>query len=113
METAGKMDWKHYIVETFFATWEKSTPVDLSDYAFLIQHHFDVPTIASNIEKQISESAGHETMERFHKIRLQKMIHLFIDSLLNISDDGKHITNNNVERAKLLLQEGEDCIYEC
>lgn len=107
------MDWKHYIIETFFDTWEKSTPVDLSDYAFLIQHHFDVLSIEKNISKQISEAAEQETMERFHKIRLQKLIHLFIEALLNISDDGKQITNNNVERAKLLLKDGEDCIYDC
>jgi hypothetical protein len=113
MGTESEMNWKHYIIETFFATWEKSTPVDLSDYAFLIQHHFDVLMIEKAIIQQISEATGPETMVRFHKIRLRKLIQVSIDALLNISDDGKHITNANIERAKLTLQEGEDCIYAC
>jgi hypothetical protein len=109
----SEMDWKHYIVETFFATWEKSTPVDLSDYAFLIQHHFDVPAIELQIIKTIGEAALPGTMERYHKIRLRKLIQIFIEALLNISDDGKHITNKNIEHAKLKLHESEDCIYKC
>ncbi|MGN6394697.1 MAG: hypothetical protein ACTHMI_03985 [Mucilaginibacter sp.] len=104
------MDWEHYIVETFFTAWEEATPVDLSDYAFLIQHHFDVPTIGAKFVKQISASQTPEIMERFHMIRLQQMIRLFIRALLNISDDGKHINNNNIERAKRLLQRDKECM---
>ena len=107
------MDWRHYIAATFFAVWEKSTPVDLSDYAFLIYHHFDVPVIESQLVKLINEAEVPQTMERYHKIRLRKLIQVFIEALLNVSDDGKHITNKNIEHAKLMLQQGEDCIYSC
>ncbi|HEY4196763.1 MAG TPA: hypothetical protein VGM63_14565 [Mucilaginibacter sp.] len=113
MRIENEMDWKHYIIELFFAIWEKCTPVDLSDYAFLIQHHFDVPMIESQLIKSISESEVPQIMERYHKIRLRKLIRVFIDTLLNVSDDGKHITNKNIEHAKLMLQQREDCIYSC
>lgn len=107
------MDWSKYIKESFFDAWEKSTPVDLSDYAFLFQHHFNLSTIASQINNLISEATLPETMERYHKICLRKLIQTFIDAFLNISDDGKHITNKNIEHAKLSLQESDDCIYSC
>ncbi|WP_345952886.1 hypothetical protein [Mucilaginibacter sp. PAMB04168] len=105
------MDWGQYIKESFFDAWGKSTPVDLSDYAFLFQHHFDVSAIESQVIKMISEAEIPGTAERYHRIRLRKSIQIFIDVILNISDDGKHINNKNITHAKLILQKREDCIY--
>ncbi|WPU94782.1 hypothetical protein SNE25_04510 [Mucilaginibacter sabulilitoris] len=113
MGAESEIDWKQYIVENFFSTWEKLTSVDLTDYAFLIRHHFDVPDIAEQIGNVIEDANDPATLIKYHKGRICKLIRDFIDALLNISDDGKHITNKNIEQAKIVMQQGEDCIYSC
>jgi hypothetical protein len=106
-------DWQHYIRKTFFAAWENSTPVDLTDYAYLFEHHFDLKKINVQLTKEVSEATDPEKTERYHKNRIRTLAHIFTESLLEISDDGKHITSKNIERAKVMMEGESHCIYDC
>ena len=107
------VDWLHFIRETFFIAWENSTPVDLTAYAFLFEHHFDLKKIGVQLEKEASEANDSEKIERYHKNRIRTLAHIFTESLLEISDDGKHITSKNIEKAKMTMQGDVRCIYDC
>lgn len=113
MENNPAIDWQHYIRETFFAAWEMSTPVDLTDYAFLFEHHFDLKKIDAQLAKETSKAPDREKTERYHKNRIRTLAHIFTESLLEISDDGKHITSRNIEKAKVMMQGENRCIYDC
>lgn len=113
MKSNLPVNWVHYIRETFFTTWENSTPVDLTAYAFLFEHHFDLEKISAQLRKEVSEANDREKIERYHKNRIRTLVHIFIESLLEISDDGKHITSRNIEKAKTTLQGEVRCIYDC
>ena len=107
------IDWQHYIRETFFTVWENSTSVDLTDYAYIFEHHFDLKKIDAQLVKEVSEAPVQEKIERYHKNRIRTLTHIFTELLLETSDDGKHITSKNIEKAKFMMQEESRCIYDC
>jgi hypothetical protein len=106
-------DWQQCIRETFFIAWENSTPVDLTDYAYLFEHHFDLKKIALKLDKEISEAPDPEKTARYHKNRIRTLAHIFTESLLEIADDGKHITSKNIQKAKIKMEGDNRCIYDC
>ncbi len=105
-------DWSNYIRKAFFSAWEISSPVDLTDYAFLFEHHFDLNKISLFLRNAILDSSDREKTIRYHKNRIRTLAHIFIASLLEISDDGKHITSKNIKKAKLVLEEETRCNYD-
>jgi hypothetical protein len=107
------VDWQQYIREAFFTAWENSTPVDLTDYAYLFEHHFDLKKIALQLGKEVSEAPDPEKTERYHKNRIRTLAHIFTESLLEITDDGKNITSKNIQKAKIMMEGESRCIYDC
>jgi len=105
------IDWKRYMSETFYAIWEKKSAVDLTDYDFLIRHHFDMETIEAQIIREINNSLTPYKTLQSHRENLQCLIEKIIDALLTISDDGKHITNKNIELAKQTIFDGKNCPF--
>lgn len=113
MENNSATDWPSYIKEAFFNAWENSTSVDLTDYAYLFERHFDLKKISVQLAKEVSEGPNVEETKRFHKNRIRTLAHIFTESLLKITDDGKHITSKNIEKAKKMMEGERRCIYDC
>jgi len=80
---------------------------------FLFEHHFDLKKINGSLDKEIAGAVDPEKVERYHKNRIRTLAHIFTESLLEISDDGKLITNGNIEKAKIAMEAETRCIYNC
>jgi hypothetical protein len=52
MANGHPLNWAHYIKETLFVAWENNTPVDLTSYSFLFEHHFDLKKTTAFLRRQ-------------------------------------------------------------
>lgn len=103
------INWADFIKHSFFAAWEEDSDVDISTYFYRLEDHFDLKRVEKAINKIIENATDREKEIRLQKNKIKIFIHVFVEALLQASDDAKTLNAPVIEKAKHMLLNEPRC----
>src|SRR4051812_9919345 len=95
-------EWEHFIRKAFNDAWVQRSSVDVSNYLYRIEDQFYLDRICGQLALDPKRAARYVN-------RINSLVALLCDALLEYSDDGKQLTAHHIVQAKERLKAAIDC----